>query len=363
MTVITPYRFFYRPVTCGMLLLIVVVGQDVHAQEAASGLLQPSALDRDVDAAVVRAVDFLVREQRPSGGWHLELYNGDATSTTSLALMALLAAGHTPADEPYADTFRRGIEYLLQHQQPSGLIVDRTGHGPLYCHGISTLFLAEVVGMTEPQQADAVRTALECAVRALLDAQAVRKDQRHAGGWRYTLISNDSDLSVTAWQLLALRAAKNAGCDIPAEAIERAVEYVRRCQPNGRGSGYSYQPGGSLSPIMTAAGITALQVCAATDGPEFDAAVRYLSMHLPRRDSSYYFYGTYYASIALHQQGDDLWETHTNQLFRELLQQQQPDGHWRGMKGPEPPVGPIYATSLAVLALTVEYGYLPIYQK
>jgi len=352
-----------RPYRAALVLMLVCQGAGLLAQEPASRLLQPTALDRDIDAAVVRAVEYLVQQQKPSGGWHLELYNGDATSTTSLSLMALLAAGHTPGDEPYAATFRRGIEYLLQHQQPSGLIVDKTGHGPLYCHGISTLFLAEVVGMAEPDQSVAVRTALERAVRAILDAQAVRKEQRHRGGWRYTLISNDSDLSVTAWQLLALRAAKNAGCDIPAEAIDDAVAYVRRCQPSGRGAGYTYQPGGSISPIMTAAGVTALQVCAATDSPEFAGAVRYLATHLPRRDSSYYFYGTYYASIALHQQGGDVWEANTNQLFRELLQQQQPDGHWKGMNGAEPPVGPIYATSLAILALTVEYGYLPIYQK
>lgn len=344
------------------LLFLMCCCKVATAQET-TRLLQPTALDRDIDAAVVRAVEYLVKQQRPSGGWHLDLYNGEATSTTALSLMALLAAGHTPGDEPYAGTFRRGIDYLLQHQQPSGLIVDKTGHGPLYCHGISTLFLAEVAGMTEPAQSTAVRQALERAVRAILDAQAIRKDVRHQGGWRYTLISHDSDLSVTAWQLLALRAAKNVGCDIPAESIDAAVDYVRRCQPNGRGAGYTYQPSGSVSPIMTAAGLTALQVCAATDGPEFASAVRYLATHLPRRDQGYYFYGTYYTSIALHQHGGDVWEANTNQIYRELLQQQQPDGHWKGSNGPETPVGTIYATSLAVLALTVEYGYLPIYQK
>ena len=37
-------------------------------------------------------------------------------------------------------------------------------------------------------------------------------------------------MSVTGWQLLALRAAKNIGCDVPGERIDMAVEYVLRCR-------------------------------------------------------------------------------------------------------------------------------------
>lgn len=334
----------------------------VAAQAPSNGLRQPSALDREVDAAVAKATAWLARQQQPSGGWRADLYDGDTTSMTSLAMMSLLAAGYVPGDEPYAATFRRGLQYLSQRQQPSGLIVDRTGHGPLYCHGITTLFLAEVVGLAEPDQAVMVRQMLEKAVRALLEAQAVRKGPTHAGGWRYTLSSNDSDLSVSAWQLLALRAARNAGCDVPADAIDRAVAYVRAC--GQRGDGFRYQPGGGgASPIMTAAGVTALQVCGATDVPEFEPAIRSLARQLPRPSERYYLYGTYYGSVSLHQYGGDLWEGVRGDLFRGVLGQQSPDGSWLAENGSERSVGRVYATSLAVLALTVEYGYLPIYQK
>ncbi len=337
---------------------------DARAQEAsspASGLLAPSALDREVEAAVVRAIEYLAREQRPSGGWYLEMYQGEATSMASLAMMSLLAAGHVPGEEPYAATFRRGLQYLSQRQQPSGLIIDKTGHGPLYCHGISTLFLAEVVGMAEPDQSDRIRVTLEKAVRALLEAQAVPKANSHAGGWRYSLNSNDSDLSVSAWQLLALRAARNSGCDVPAEAIDRAVAYVRACSAGD--GGFRYQPNGGASTTMTAAGVTALQVCGATKNPEFEPAVHWLAQRLPRVDERYYHYGSYYGSVALHQYGGDAWQTHRETIFRRLLAEQNIDGSWLAKNGSERNVGKIYATSLAVLALTVEYGYLPIYQK
>ena len=38
----------------------------------------------------------------------------------------------------------------------------------------------------------------------------------------------DADLSIIGWQLMALRSAKNAGFDVPVEAIDAAVECVRR---------------------------------------------------------------------------------------------------------------------------------------
>ena len=49
-----------------------------------------------------------------------------------------------PGEGPYAENIEKGIEYVLQHQAPNGMIVHHKSHGPLYCHGISTLMLAEV---------------------------------------------------------------------------------------------------------------------------------------------------------------------------------------------------------------------------
>lgn len=344
-----------------VLLLSLLLSTGEAADPPRNGLIQPTALDRDVDAAVVRAVNFLVSQQRPSGAWFLDLYQGEATSTTSLALMALLAAGHVPGEPPYEEVFHRGLDYLVQKQQPTGLIVDKTGHGPLYCHGISTLFLAEIVGMTEPRQAVVVRGTLEKGVRALLEAQAIKKDERHRGGWRYTLRSTDSDLSVTAWQLLALRAARNAGCDVPAESIDLAVAYVRQCA--SRDGGFGYLPGGGTSTTMTAAGITALQVCGAAEQQECVQAIPVLERRLPRANERYFHYGSYYSCVALHQAGGEVWQRRKDELFRPLLEQQAPDGSWLNKNDSEQGVGKVYGTALAVLALTVEYGYLPIYQK
>ncbi len=334
----------------------------VTAAEPRPRLLEPTALDRDVDSAVARGVAFLMKSQRPNGGWLIDQYEGEATSAASLAMMACLAAGHVPGDSPFDASLQRGLQYVLDHQRPDGLLLDRHGHGPLYCHGISTLFLAEVVGMTRGDQAAECRRALERGVTLILDAQIVEKSARHAGGWRYLPQSNDSDLSVTAWQLLALRAAKNVGCDIPADAIDRAVAYVKQCSPkNGRG--FAYQPGQPPSPSMTAAGITALQACGLRDDPLATDGVDFLRQRMPKPAETYFLYSTYYAAVALHHHGGEPWEQAHPALFRDLLRRQQPDGGWPTGTAAEAPLGRIYATSLALLALTVEYGYLPIYQR
>ncbi len=157
------------------------------------------------DGAIRRALEHLKGTQRPNGSWDAPF--GEATSITSLSVMAFLAAGHVPgAPGPYREAVERGVRYVLDNQHPDGMIVAKTSHGPMYCHGISTLMLAEVVGMTaDAELADRLRAALGRAVELIVKSQGVAKPQEHAGGWRYQPNSNDSDLSVTGWQVMALR--------------------------------------------------------------------------------------------------------------------------------------------------------------
>ena len=51
------------------------------------------------------------------------------------------------------------------------------------------------------------------------------------GGWRYAQKQHDaeSDLSLTGWQVMFLRSAKNAGFEVPSKPIDEATDYVLRC--------------------------------------------------------------------------------------------------------------------------------------
>jgi hypothetical protein len=315
------------------------------------------------DAAVHRALEFLKTSQKPDGAWESGGF-GRATSVTSLAVMAFLAAGHVPGEPgPYRDTVERGIRYVLAHQRGNGMLVSNASHGPMYCHGISTLMLAEVVGMTtDPALADKAREGLARAVKLIVLSQNLPKNRESAGGWRYQPTSRDSDISVTGWQLMALRAAKSVGCAVPSENIDRAVDYLKRCAVRD-GGGFGYQPGGGANNPRTGTGVLALEICGEHLTREAVAGAEYLLKHPPHWSSSYFFYEVYYCSQAMFQVGDSYFLAYYPKLVAILLDHQDRDGSWLSGDGNDRTGGRNYCTAMAVLALAVEYRYLPIYQR
>jgi hypothetical protein len=263
---------------------------------------------------------------------------------------------------PYRGSFERGIRYVLAHQRSDGMLIAGSSHGPMYCHGISTLMLAEVVGMTpDPALADQARQALTRAVRLILMAQNLPKGPDHAGGWRYQPTSRDSDISVSGWQLMALRAAKSAGCDVPSANIDRAVAYLKRCAVPG--GGFAYQPGQSPNNPRTGTGVLALEICGEHLTPEALAGADYLAKHPPHWSSPYFFYEVYYCPLALFQMGDSYFLSYYPKLVSILLDHQDRDGSWLSGDGNDRSGGRNYCTAMAALALAVEYRYLPIYQR
>lgn len=344
------------PVFCRLLLCASLIGGSICRAGA-----ELDEAEEFADVAVIKALDYLASQQQPSGAWRNDSY-GECTAITSLAVMAFLSAGRLPDEGAYGQQLTRGIQWVLDHQEPNGMIVHKRSHGPMYSHGISTLMLAEAAGTIGSPDAERMQRALERAVRLILESQAVKKDRRHAGGWRYQIDSRDSDLSVTAWQVLALRAAKDIGCDVPAESIERAVEYVRQCSTVDN-RGFGYQPGGGRTETLTGTGITALEVCGEHAAREAIGGANYLLANPIDRDTNYVFYGVYYSGVGMFKLGGRYAEGSRTALLRYLLPEQNSDGSWESPHGGERTHGRAYATSLAVLALTIEYRYLPIYQR
>jgi hypothetical protein len=185
------------------------------------------------DPAVENALGWLRRIQQADGSFP-ENY-GDSTGIPALAGMAFLSKGHLPTEGPYAVAINRSIDFILANQKPEGLFEKgNAGSGPMYAHNIATLFLAEVSGMVDPTRQARIDAALPKALALILRAQAVKKDERNQGGWRYHPGSNDSDTSCSGWALMALRSSILNGAAIPDEAIgQRKIwreigELVRR---------------------------------------------------------------------------------------------------------------------------------------
>src|SRR5207237_2742973 len=128
---------------------------------------------------------------------------------TGLALMSYLAAGHAPDDGHFGPTVRHAVDYLVRAAPEDGYFGKLDG-SRMYGHGIVTLALAEAYGV-EPDPANRARihAIVGRAVAIILKAQDVPKDAAHAGGWRYDPGSIDSDLWLSGWTILALRAGGN----------------------------------------------------------------------------------------------------------------------------------------------------------
>ena len=342
---------------------IILLSSALFAISIAASAAEPPAKEKEpVDKAIDKALAFLAATQdKTDGSW--KQGSARTPAVTSLAVMAFLSAGHVPGEGKYGDTIDKGIRWVLQAQQPSGLISTDAGQ-EMYHHGIATLMLAEVAGMVDGKLGDEVRKKLAKAVAIILKAQRTAGDER--GGWRYSVQHDGgSDLSVTGWQIMALRGCKNLGCDIPAARIADAVDYIKRSQDPQTG-GFRYTPHESVTVPCTGTGILALELCGKDrhHSPEALKAGYYLikQENLPKWGSTHFFYEVYYCSQATFQLGDNYWSAFKPRMHEVLLQNQKPNGSWLG-GGYDANFGPNYSTAMAVLALTVEYRYLPIYQR
>ena len=93
---------------------------------------------------------------------------------------------------------------------------------------IITLMLAEMLGMgLDDAQDKRIRQTVPKIIDLILRSQKVRKSPSHQGGGAGP-DARDADLSVTVWQLMSLRSAKNSGLKVPASSIEEAIGYLRR---------------------------------------------------------------------------------------------------------------------------------------
>jgi hypothetical protein len=315
-----------------------------------------SEFEPEVAPAVERALVFLDEAQRDDGTF--DGAHGRSTGIVSLVGMAFLSSGKTPVSGPYADRVNRCIDFVLDSRHRDGLLdAGDGGNGPMYSHTISTLFLSEVSGMVDPDRQPRVRDALAAATRVILSAQTVEKEPRHQGGWRYRPDSRDSDVSCSGWALMALRSARLNGAPVPDSAIRDAVRYLFVNHDSRTGT-FGYQNSESHARTLTGAGLLCLELCG-HHGHEstFKAGDFILESHRQLPNDQHEIYGNYYNAQGMFQLGGRYWESYAGWMYRHYLLEQNDDGSW------DSPLGQTYATSMMVLAFTVPYRQLPIYQR
>jgi len=327
----------------------------------------------EVDRCINKALNFLVTKQREDGAIS---DGGYSTAMSALAIMAMASTGTTTTDpSPRGQSMRKALEYCLKDElQDDQGYFGKKDESRMYGHGIITLMLTEMIGMGATVEQDRkIHEKCRRGIELILRSQQVSKQSIHQGGWRYTPDATDSDLSVSVWQLMALRSAKNDGMDVPSGAIDDAIEYLDRSFTvplNGDGTpreplgGFGYTAGDRRATYtMTSAGLLAYQVCGQYDSPLVSSASNWLLENPPKWGDRFFFYGTYYYAQGMYQRGTKYASTADDSVRRILLEQQKPEGKWDPPGGEESGIGSVYTTSMAVLSLSVKYHYLPIYQR
>jgi WD40 repeat protein len=322
------------------MLNAIVAQQKQAAAEVEKQIRVASARLADASKVIERGLQYLASKQKADGGFE------GRSGVDALVLSAFMANGHAPGREGrYRSVVENGIARVLKRQRADGYLGEGGGH--MYAHGISTILLAELVGATRD---DAARQALTRAVNVILQAQAVAKDSKHVGGWRYQPTSRDSDLSVTGWQLKALVAARDAGVEVPKPVIDKASSYVKRlADPEG---GFGYTSRGS-PPSTTAVGLVCLQVAGESDAPEAKKAADVL---MRNKSSPWFYYTVYYGTSAMFQRGGKYWDDWSAWLENQLLPMQLADGSFPPVGSDAKQIGPVYATAMSLLALSVTLG-------
>jgi Prenyltransferase and squalene oxidase repeat len=347
----------YRLIALLTLAWVLAASDYASAQNrpSADPPLDDAAVLQRVTAAIDRALIHLARRQYPDGSWPSGY--GRNVGVNGVALLAFMGRGHHPERGQYKEALTRGRQYLLATQKPEGMYDSPNhSHGPMYEHALAALAMVELYGMTsDPKMEPSIRKAITLIVRS----------QAEEGGWRYQPLPRDADISVTVMQVVALRAAQNAGVAVPQRTLDKALEYVKRCSTE-RG-GFGYMPGHHEGLARTAAGILSLQLAGQPDAIEVKKGLDYLNSQPITWGGEYFFYTHYYAIQAQYQAGGNSWNRWHPKIRELLLKQQNADGSW-----PVPPGGNeqqantrdnVYPTAMACLVLEIYLHLLPAYQR
>ncbi len=313
----------------------------------------------ETERAVVAGLRWLKAHQEANGSWRC----GESTAAgTAFATLAFLGHGETPDSVEFGDTVGRALDYLSLHVGGDGLVSDTSqdyiGGGS---QGLVALALAEGYAMT---QSPVLREPLDRALNAIIRAQSAAKaNAQHVGGWRYRPSSDDSDVSVTGWMIMALTSARAAGLSVPQDVYDKAGQFLWNMFDT-KDPGFGYQTP-ERSPSMTAIGVFCQQLLGNGKDRRIQPALDYLRgqrVEWDKTQGDYVLYGWYYITQAMFQGGGPYWQYWNREIRDTLIKNQRSDGCWMPppnstMETRELAATPAYSTALGALILEVYYRY------
>jgi hypothetical protein len=346
----------------------------VCALALVSALAGPARANDKVD--IPGGLRWLAGKQAPDGSFG----EHDKLALTGMSGLALLASGSTPTRGPFAEQLSKAIGFVLSCQTDGRAFSHRSsGYSAIHNHGYALLFLTQAYGEGGVLD-ERLRVAIEQGLKATVDSQ------RDNGGFSYYLYDRQppeyaemwrvDEASTTISQIQALRGARNAGFQVPRDALRRAADYVARSQHDSGGFVYSITPTPRVSMVegsdrptfaITAAATAVLHALGTYDGPIVDRGIAYVEAFLPpsRRKVPFFYYGHYYAAQVMHLVNDARGARWIAAIDAELAVRQRPDGHWPA--DPEDTLADgdseILNSAWALQILLIETGTLPIHER
>ncbi|WDE96534.1 terpene cyclase/mutase family protein [Lentisphaera profundi] len=307
-------------------------------------------ISADLSQSLKRGLKYLSSEQREDGAWQGS--HGKNVGEVSLCLMAFMAMGNLPGEGDYGHVVNKGVDWIVKQAKPNGLIQysnQEKQAAVMYGHALATLMLSEAWGQSQNPK---VGKVLRNAVKLILEVQGPK------GGWGYKSIPHDGDTSVCVMQVIALKSAQEAGIYVPRATIQKALSLIKtRYNEGSKMYGYSSTNISKNHYGSSAAGTCIMFICGVKETKYTSEAVESILKIMkddPKKQKVGHIpYFLYYGSVASYFQGGDNYREWAKLLESYLIRDQRKSGEW----------GTYYQTAFCVLAGSLPYQYIPVYQK
>ena len=302
------------------------------------------------ETAIIRGLDWLKANQDPEGSWG----DKDKDAMTGMALLAFLGHCELQDSPSYGLTVQKAIKYLTTTPSGKPVLFGNTG---IYSHPIRTYALCEAFTMTK------IKKLEEFVKKAVLQ---IIKSQKDDGGWSYgydKANTASSNLSFTAWNMQALKAASLTGISFEdlGETMDEAIVYVKKCQTSD--GKFALSIGGEGDASLTGAGVLCLQIWKNAKSKEAKKGLELMVTSQAKEWKQVNVQQWYYDTQACFQAtgvsgGSGYWRAWNKDFQKIVGKAQLADGQWPHGQQYHGETA-IFNTTMAILMLEVYYRNMP----